>query len=491
MGKYNLKRKISLVGTAIGLSALLLNNRYNKVILNNNVEYTNEDNINNQYLKNELYNLSIMEDNEEIYLPEGSNLRKTIASKNHKSIYEPITMEDIRNIKELKIDNITMEEFSCLYYFENLEVIKISNSTINLKVLEKSINLNKLVLDNVYFNNSKCIPNSVNSIKLLSCTCLDDEFRVPYNTSNIDIVNSFINNISLKNPERLKTFNYYSESVLDLNILKDCDLDILNIMGSPNVKNSSVLSTIKCDKLFIDDSASIWLTQEQYNEIEKNRDFFDRPVYLENNCKKLDEISNILKSISEESTIEEIENYILDSLEYDENIYNNSLLPKYYNTFPILSIINGDKGVCVNYASLFQALANRCGIESYVMTNCEHAWNKVIVDGREINIDTTFMDESLEDEEYYDDFQLDDIHIAKNEPVLDYVKDEDIGYVASEYKPSFTADKYFDFTSFQILVTAYQDKIFLVLFAYMTYNILDIKRNNNRKRRIKRRRGLH
>ena len=126
------------------------------------------------------------------------------------------------------------------------------------------------------------------------------------------------------------------------------------------------------------------------------------------------------------------------------------------------------------------------------MSNKEHAWNKVILDGREINIDTTFMDESVEDRDYYDDFVSDDVHIANNEPVLDYVKDEDVGYVASEYKPSFTADKYIDFTTLQILVNNYQDKIFLVLFAYMTYNLVEIKRNKNRKKRIKkRRRSLH
>lgn len=492
MGKYSLQKRLVLLGTTIGLSAAVLSTKYTRTITNNDVEYTQEDDINNQLLKNQLYNLSIVEDSEEVYLPIDSKLRKTIASKNHKSIDEPITMEDLRSIKELEIDEMTKEEYNCLFYFENLEVLKISNSTVNLKVLENNINLTKLILDNVYFNNSKCIPNSVSSIKLLSSTCFDDEFRVPYNVSNIDIVMSFVNNLSLKNPERLKSFNYYSESLFDIKALKDCSLDILNIICSGNIKNVDYLPNIRCGKLFLDDSASIWLTHDIYKQIENNVKFFDRPFYLESNIVKLDELGDNLKSISDNTTVEEIEKYILDSLEYDEAIYNDSVLPKYYNAFPIMSIMNSDKGICVNYASLFQALANRCGIESYLISNDDHAWNKIIIDGKEINVDTTFMDESDEDKEYYDDFILDDSHIAKNEPVIEYMKDNDIGYVPKEYKYSFVADKYIDFTSLQILITEYQDKILLALFAYMTYNIIEIKRNRKRKKRInKRRNSLH
>ena len=492
MGKYSLQKRLILLGTTIGLSAAVLSTKYTKTITNNDIEYTKEDDINNQYLKNQLYNLSIVDDSEEVYLPMNSKLRKTIASKNHKSIEEPITMEDLRSIKELEVDDLTEGEYSCLFYFENLELLKISNSTVNLRVLENNINLNKLILDNVYFNNSKCIPNSVSSIKLLSSTCIDDEFRVPYNVSNMDIVLSFINNLSLKNPERLKSFSYYSGSVLDIESLKDCSLDILNIIDSPNIKNGELLASIKCNKLFLDDSASIWLTSDSYKEIKDNHKFFDRPFYLEDNIKKLDELSDSLKNISENSTLEEVENYILDNLEYDESIYNNPLLPKYYNSFPILSVIDSNKGICVNYASLFQALANRCGIESYVISNEDHAWNKVIIDGKERYIDTTFMDESEEDKEYYDDFVIDDFHIADNEPVISYIKDNDIGYVPKEYRNSFVADKYIDLTSLQILVTKYQDKMLLVLFAYMTYDVIEIMKNRKRKKRInKRKSSLH
>ncbi len=489
MAKYKLQKNIMLIGTTIGLITYALGNKYTHKTVYNNISYTSDDNSNNISFNKELNLLLNMSDDYKIDLPINSNLRNIICKKNNIDINSDITIEHIRNIERLELDGITLEEYRCLFYFTNLKVLKVSNCLIDLKVINHNINLDKIVFNNVNFINSSYIPNSVSTLKLIKSNCYDEVLRLPYNLKNLDICLSKVNGISPKNKDSLKNLFYSSGSIFDINDIKDINLDVLNIMESSNVINSELLENMNIKRLYLDDSAAIWLKKSTYDILTEKGKLFERPFNLLSNINKLDNISNNIEGTNDEEIKDNIAEYVVNNMDYSKivQLTDSSLVSDYYNIFPISSVINTKVGLCINYSAIFQALANRKGLDSLLLYGDDHAWNKVIIDDRETLVDTTFMDNSSADYNYYSDFEEDEYHINIYDDVSLNKCDNNIGYVSNYYKESILADLDIDINQLELFITKYQNKLLLFLFAYVAHDIIEIKKRKKYKKRRKER----
>ena len=62
------------------------------------------------------------------------------------------------------------------------------------------------------------------------------------------------------------------------------------------------------------------------------------------------------------------------------------------------------KGVCTDYAFLFQTLCEGAGIECSSISNTTHRWNEVVIDGQPLEIDVCWNDDDYTNEyrsQYY------------------------------------------------------------------------------------------
>ena len=133
-----------------------------------------------------------------------------------------------------------------------------------------------------------------------------------------------------------------------------------------------------------------------YNGIKKLSDTNKEDIRTETAA--LDAIAQMLvpdKDISDTEKIKAISNYIVRILKYNEELANdpesNPEVAQELNNRPIkyaLSSLDNLDEVCINYACLFQALANRVGLNSKQLMASAHTWNKVGED----HIDLTSLD---------------------------------------------------------------------------------------------------
>ena len=110
--------------------------------------------------------------------------------------------------------------------------------------------------------------------------------------------------------------------------------------------------------------------------------------------KAMDEMYDSLNldNLNENDKVKTITSFIINHIECDYDAMNDDEMIYEYNVNSIMHAING-KGVCINFAMLFQALCLRAGINSYMITDYEHAWNLVAIDNKYYYIDATNMNQ--------------------------------------------------------------------------------------------------
>ncbi len=124
------------------------------------------------------------------------------------------------------------------------------------------------------------------------------------------------------------------------------------------------------------------------------------------------EVANIIEEIirPDMTDLEKeiaINNYLCDSAEYDydalENAEKNNFKtvdPEFNDAFTPYGTLINKVGVCASYAGSFKLLADAAGLESIVVTGylegtLPHAWNRVLIDGEWVTIDSTNNDNPL------------------------------------------------------------------------------------------------
>lgn len=105
---------------------------------------------------------------------------------------------------------------------------------------------------------------------------------------------------------------------------------------------------------------------------------------------------NISKSDSDYEKVKKIHDYIVKKASYNTGDENG--LSAGYSIYHPAAILYGDGGVCNAYASLFDLLANKVGLESYYLTGKsletgeDHIWNIVKVNEDYYHVDTSWDD---------------------------------------------------------------------------------------------------
>lgn len=384
MDKKKIRRKFTLVKGAILTGTLIFSMTGIKYIDKKNIEtipYTQEDLQYKEYIEQELNKINnedISFNNKELY-----DYLLKITSK------ETLTREDLNNIKTLNIDiplnNNNLED---LKYLQNLSTLSINQMNIDVSNIKYNINLYNVAFNNCNLVNINDLPNNINNIILTNCNINDSYFNTPFDLKTLLIRNTLFNNLHIKNPSNLEELLINTKSLFDCNSILECsNLKDLEISRSSNVINSKKLTELKKTNITLDDYASIWIDKETLSNINLTKT--DQNNRTKEEIDKIDEIitSLNLSQNDEETKIKKITIYVINWLDYDQTEDLNSI----YNDYPMYYALNQNKGICINYTSLWQALANRAGIKNYSMFNDYHTWNYI---DNKFYIDPTYLDTS-------------------------------------------------------------------------------------------------
>lgn len=387
--KYSLINGVFKGATVVGLSLAIAT--FTTIGLPEKIPYTQEDKINNITFSTELIEIMSTEkitfQNQELY-----NL---IVSQ----VGEPLTKEKLSDITELTIEEqLSNNNLSDLKYLPNLLSLTIHNNDLNLEDIQYNQNLYYLELNSCTIKNTQSLPNTTEGLILDNCTCNDNRLITPYNCNTLILTGSSINNLTLKNPKSLEYLSIIGDTILDLNTIKDCtNLSELTLKLCSNISNPHILTQLPNLKtLKIDDYCPIWLNNEILKHLPLSEE--DKIIYS-SEINTLDTIASTLvanESLSEEDKIQRIVLYILEKLKYDMDIVedpDNTINSVHdYNLEPIKNALNNEEVVCINYACLFKALANRLNLNNYQLFSTNHSWNIVYQDGEYKGYDLTNLD---------------------------------------------------------------------------------------------------
>ena len=104
------------------------------------------------------------------------------------------------------------------------------------------------------------------------------------------------------------------------------------------------------------------------------------------------------KSMSDKEKSMVISKYIAQNVQYDKKVAANARGPFSYNSTAGSKVHNplgfyeGWDLVCDGYAALYNVFMWELGIESYIVTSSNHAWNLAYLDGKWYHTDVTYSD---------------------------------------------------------------------------------------------------
>lgn len=345
-----------------------------------NIPYTKEDLKNNKSYVQELKEIDYK-------APEIKN----------KDLYNELINQGLNPNEPNKITSITLtktlinNDLSDLKYFSNLMELNLENNDLDFTDIKYNYNLLNLTIKNCTVSNTKDLPNSIYSLELHDTIVNDESLEIPYNNKYLAITNTPFSNLYLKNPSKLNRLCIIGNSYLDLNSINECNnLTHLTLHRIANISNSDVLTTLhnkSLSNIDLDDYAPIWIDKETYLNLGLNNESTITEI------ETLDSLASSLvtENDTDEEKIKKITTYILNSLSYDSEITSKELTD--YNDNPINYGLNKDTGICINYASLFTALANRAGLDTYQIYSNEHTWNMIN------NEEPTFIDLTMLDDQ--------------------------------------------------------------------------------------------
>ena len=365
-----------------------------------NVEYTDADRVNNEQMEEDLKDIEeeeIVFQNQEL-----ANYLKTHYDSD-------LSRKSLKKIKELTLDTkFINDDFTDLKYLTNLEILNVFHNEIDLSDIKYNQNLSCLYLFNCQISNTQDIPNTTYELKLTSCTIKDNQLITPFFLENLILNNTNYGKLTFKNNFYLKNVSISTESTLDLAAFKGAQqIEKIEICGCSNVINADSLLEIDYKECIIDEYSAIWMDENLYHDLKlDNEELRQQIEYLDLAAQALQER---MQGLSEEEQISLLTYLVTECIEYDYRVLNTSTnLSSEYNNRPFYHTFNEKQGVCINYACLFQALANRVGIDSYQVFSTNHTWNQV---NGKYNICATSIDgktEYLKDENHsasYEEFK--------------------------------------------------------------------------------------
>lgn len=432
---YKLYRTMATITLVTALSTGITTFSTNKQI--QQIPYTQEDLTSNIIFSTQLQEIM----NQEEITFSNSELKAIIEEK----IEGSITKEKLSTIEVLSIVSpLSNNDLSDLKYLTNLHSILIYNNEVNLQDLQYNQDLYAIILNTCKITNSEYLPNSTNQITIENSVYEGTEFVVPYYTKELDTKGSIINNIRLKNPSYLEQLCLYTDSVLDLNNLKDCtNLKELSLLRVSNIKNPESLKNLtNLESVTLDEYATIWLDLDTLNTLpvdKTTKDTLTSQITLLDNIAKSIVTDN--SNLSPEEKARNIVLYLLDNYDYDfssvENYEIDTSGVTEYNDMPITTFLETKQGVCVNYACFFTALANRVGLDTFQLFNPVHTWNSIKTDNGYIGYDLSYLESGAIVK--VDD--MDSLAIIKDTTPQEMIRNNEGDYL---YYYEFDIDKFLD-----------------------------------------------
>lgn len=440
--KHQIASVLGLVGVTAGLVASCFTFKFPEK--NNSKE-------NRVYIQelNEINNEKIVFQNQELYNFLCNKLNTT-----------QLTKSSLNNIYSLVIENtFNNNDFSDLKYLPNLTKLYINNNDIDLNDLYYNSNLDEISINYGNISNTSQLPNSIRKISFRNINITDGLLVIPYNTYMINTYYTKFNSFTLKNPGSIKRLTIEGDAFLDLNSLKNAtNLNYFNLTKCANVSNAEILKSLNIKELLLDDYSTIWLKKDIINNIEYKSllgNIKDEVDTLDNIIEELD-----LNNLSDKQKTDKIIEFVIDKLQYDKYVDNNTKgaenQVQFYNNLPIYYAVRFSDSISVNYSCLLQALCNRAGLINYqVLEDEKRTWNNIdgtIVDSLNYDLTNNKMYLDLNSSEYK----------SLLEPLSSPYIVDNIGYI----KPSDRVEITFNGKKLKLKIGAYFLAIFLITLGY-------------------------
>ncbi len=213
-----------------------------------------------------------------------------------------------------------------------------------------------------------------------------------------------IEGTNLEDATELSRFENATDLNLSSNLLTDISpLYGLHALTSLDISNNSIQSIDlsqypNLESLYINGNYALY-TQEIYDYCQQHNITLD--ITLED-IKCVEQLKEILASLNldEKSELDAekiVFNYVLEHMEYDHDALKDDTLAEEYNVNALQHALEG-KGVCANYAVLFDALCDLQGINCFEINGLgkgeAHGWNLVEIDGTYMLCDATWSDQN-------------------------------------------------------------------------------------------------
>lgn len=128
------------------------------------------------------------------------------------------------------------------------------------------------------------------------------------------------------------------------------------------------------------------------------KDYKELRGYVKKDIDKLYGDGTLKKSMSDKEKSMAVSKYIAQNVQYDKKVAANARGPFSYNSTAGSKVHNplgfykGWDIVCDGYAALYNVFMWELGIESYIVTSQNHAWNLAYLDGKWYHSDVTYSD---------------------------------------------------------------------------------------------------
>ena len=305
---------------------------------------------------------------------------------------EPITIKDLESITDEYFRINLREDASSLDFLKycknatNLTLYGMVNDTTILQTMPDLPNIKTLYLATTINDSDLGLETPDN----LTVNSRDFAFlNKMTNLEDLEIYGYSVEPGVIENLSALKRLSIYTDGNYDLDFSKLTFLDELSFRHEQ-------IYTIAKD-----------LTLDDYNTLTNNGvkiDFneYELKKFYEIN-QKLDNIIaeiGITKESTEQEKLDAILIYVLDNLEYDEevsnaifnNIEHRDLSTSFYEEGLLYGALEKETAICGNYAALVDALARRVDLKTYYARSNTHAWNIVDVEDTSYYVDSTWLD---------------------------------------------------------------------------------------------------
>ncbi len=235
--------------------------------------------------------------------------------------------------------------------------------------------LTVIITMNLFINPARADINNQNMVELTGTIYADKE---------MEIVDKILN----LNPDGVSFSAYEFAEFLGTEVVNNNGIISVSPSDIYSVNNKYGFSPINSYTMSRNDNVVYY---KVFPNINYNIDDYDR--YVQQIISEL----GINNSTTKEEAIYLFNQYICNNFTYDLTYTNN-------NDF--IKFLNDKKGVCRHFAVLFESLCDSCGIEcDYVsgyneLSSTGHAWNRVVLNGQTLYVDTTWNLESADKDLY-------------------------------------------------------------------------------------------